>query len=231
MRTKKNKIKKLNKIDDKRKVAQRRKHENPPCNKYTPNWEYVYKKTSWGVQWDKSTERDFSMIKRDKNIKDTHMPIYSNTFKIDCKTFVDFGKQTKRASFAKDKRINLVSANAVQSKTTRKYTPIRPNPNYNNNTTSFQNVMTKEDIQCVENTYKNLNRRNVSSKSKVRAKSADAKKKPYQRAHAPDFNKMIPRDQKRRGDKITVIPFNYPDYSIRFPSIFFKFRNTYAGKI
>lgn len=162
------------------------------------------------------------MIQRDKNIKDTHMPIYSNSFKIDCKTFVDFGKQTRRASFVNNKRTRFDSpAVRPKSKTTRGNSKMKTITNLNRNNTSYIEMI-NDDIQFGENQNKNYFKRNVSSKSKIRAKSADVKKKFYQRSNAPDFNKMIPREQKRRGDRITVIPFSFPDYSIKFPSTIFN---------
>lgn len=93
-----------------------KKHENPPCNKYNPNWQYCNKKISWGVKWNTIKERDFSLVSKhvNKDLKD--LDLYHLNFKVDGKTFIDFNKQTKRGSFYHQIDDYSKSANNSQDK-------------------------------------------------------------------------------------------------------------------
>lgn len=76
-----------------------KRHENPPCNKYNPNWQYVNKKLAWGVKWDTLKKREFSLINKYQSIAMQELNLYNEKFKVDGKVFLDFNKQTQRGSF------------------------------------------------------------------------------------------------------------------------------------
>ena len=82
-----------------------KKHENPPCNKYNPNWEYGNKKLAWGPCWETMKPREFSMIKSERNNNEVH--IYNESFNIDNNVFIDFGKQSNRKVFINCKNYEL----------------------------------------------------------------------------------------------------------------------------
>lgn len=80
-----------------------KKHENPPCNKYNPNWEFVNKKLAWGPKWSSQKPRDFSMLNL-KNINpNTTFCDFKGKFNDDNHVFIDFQKQLKRSSFINKK--------------------------------------------------------------------------------------------------------------------------------
>lgn len=82
-------------------IKEKNKHENPPCNKYNPNWQYCAKKLIWGVKWDKMKERDFkiNLNKYDyenKNEIDINHKKNQSISPILMNTFIDFNKQLYR---------------------------------------------------------------------------------------------------------------------------------------
>jgi hypothetical protein len=108
-----------------------KKHENPPCNKYNPNWDYINKKLSWGVKWNTMKPREFSMVSNRSLNPNAQYNIYQEDFHVDSKTFIDFKKQTKRHSFAK--RDDFVSKSKEKEVEEKKILNISSQGNYYKN--------------------------------------------------------------------------------------------------
>lgn len=82
------------------KINNNRIHENPPCNKYNPNWEYGRKKLCWGSKWGSVSNKKNALFGEKEKFNNQSLGSYRDTFIVDTKSFVNFEKQSKRPSFS-----------------------------------------------------------------------------------------------------------------------------------
>ena len=171
-----------------------RKHENPPCTKYNPNWQYINKKISWGVKWDTVKERNFSLLNGEKFNYKEELNLYKDKFYVDGKVFIDFNKQVKRGSFNNTKKEENDNLSKQMNKTT---------------------LISKGEESSIFPIITEAN----DTKSQIKKRGFSAKQK-YNKIQAPDFRKTISRAHldKLHDDKTTVIPFSLPKYGATWAS-------------
>lgn len=181
-----------------------KKHENPPCNKYNPNWDYPNKKLAWGIKWKKMKSRDFSMLNKKSINPNINYNLYKEQFKIDGKVFLDFGKQihrhTRSRQEAKLNKKTMDSENEEDSLNKVNSGVVQQQGKF------FQIFLIYSINWIIKHFYSFL-----ESKTKLNFSKA---KKLYKRTNAPDFDKVISREQLENiyGDKRTVIPFTVPKF-------------------
>jgi hypothetical protein len=96
------------------------RHENPPCNKYNPNFEYTKKKMCWGPKWETIKPRDFSMCNpKSLNKADNHL--YDPSFKVDTHVLIKFDKMSSRQPIKSEKRIKSARSTSVNENTTMNF--------------------------------------------------------------------------------------------------------------
>jgi hypothetical protein len=198
------------------------KTENPSCTKYNPKNEFIWKRVITGPEWEKSNRKNYSCVPREE----IDAKFYSShkDFRIDGRNFIDFGRQTKRASFIKEETLGKSSVNSSNddSVTLRRTSPnfmnkkntlrgmnpeaLTNSSNENNDGYISNDKKKKESKMSNSNTFKNLNKFNSNPNITTNR---------WIKLQAPDFKKTISREQLERiyEDKRTIIPFAIPNFT------------------
>jgi hypothetical protein len=206
-------------------LKKNKKQENPACTKYNPKMEFIWRRTLTGPKWDESKKKTHSKIKKQE--MDPPFYKYHEDFKIDGKNFVDFGRQTQRASFSGHKDVRLLNVKSpMDTRTSFKTSTASPkgrttNTFYNNeskNSALNINTGSSDDEYPQTKNISNIQPKKINKWKMNNTHLGNTNK--WVKIQAPDFKKIISRDQLEKiyGDKRTVIPFSFPNFKWTTPS-------------
>jgi hypothetical protein len=174
---------------------------NPSCTKYNPKYQYVWKRTLTAPKWEKSKRKDIFSIKKD-DTSDVHFYSTDLDFKFRGKNLVDMNKQSRRKSITgeemKDNR-SILKPKTANIRETSENSLDKINTRMNRTNSTEKTEVTKE---------------------KYRSSRSVTPPKKWVKIQAPDFKKIISRDQLEKiyGDKRTIIPFSFPNFKWTRPS-------------
>jgi hypothetical protein len=203
-----------------------KKPENPACTKYNPKMEFIWRRTLTGPKWDESKKKNHSRIL--KHEMDPKFYKYHQDFKIDGKNFVDFARQTQRASFSGHKDSRLLNVKSPKdTRTSFKTSTASPkgrtmNTFYNNenskNSAYNMNTASSDDEYLQAKNISNVKPKKINKWKMNNSHGGNNNK--WVKIQAPDFKKIISRDQLEKiyGDKKTIIPFSFPNFKWTTPS-------------
>lgn len=204
------------------KKKNKNKMENPPCTKYNPKNEYIWKRVITGPQWNQSVRKNHSV--QPKVEDEPKFYLSHSEWRVDGKNFIDMARQTKRASFiASSNRKARNSNSASPSRSNLEKDPSKSasvfyqNTFYNqsntNNILQMNNTQSSAD-EAAKKGNKKGSTKSLSNLMYTNATNNGGGGRKWVKVQAPDFKKVISRDQldKIYGDKRTIIPFSIPNF-------------------